>query len=96
MISLLDTALTAARQTLVIVNDRAERQGFYNGAGADMMNSHADLRAVQDMLIKAAQHAGTPQAWQKAGTSGGFLQLAAAWGWRLTLRTRAGRAAVAG
>ncbi len=55
MISL-DTALTTARQTLVIVNERAERQGYYNGARTDIINSHADLRAALDMLIKAAEH----------------------------------------
>ena len=60
MISL-DTALTAARQTLTVVNERAERQGYYNGARTDIINSHADLRAALDMLIKAAEHTGTPQ-----------------------------------
>ena len=60
MISL-DTALTAARQTLIIVNERAERQGYYNGARTDIINSHADLRAALGMLIKAAEHTGTPQ-----------------------------------
>ena len=59
MISL-DTALTAARQTLTVVNERAERQGYYNGARTDIINSHADLRAALDMLIKAAEHTGTP------------------------------------
>jgi hypothetical protein len=42
----LDTALTAARQTLTVVNERAERQGYYNGARTDIINSHADLRAA--------------------------------------------------
>ena len=64
MISL-DTALTAARQTLTVVNERAERQGYYTGARTDIINSHADLRAALDMLIKAAEHAGHPAAVTK-------------------------------
>jgi hypothetical protein len=56
----LDTALTAARQTLTVVNERAERQGYYNGARTDIINSHADLRAALDMLIKAAERNDPP------------------------------------
>ena len=40
MISL-DTALTAARQTLTVVNERAERQGYYNGARTDIAGAWA-------------------------------------------------------
>jgi hypothetical protein len=53
MISL-DAALTAARQTLATVTERAERQGYYSGARTDIINSHAELRAALDMLTKAA------------------------------------------
>jgi hypothetical protein len=60
MISL-ETALTTARQTLAIVTERAERQGYYSGARTDIINSHADLRAALDMLIKAAEHSATPE-----------------------------------
>jgi hypothetical protein len=52
----LHTALTAARQTLVTVTERAERQGYYSGARTDIINSHAELRAALDLLIKAAEH----------------------------------------
>ena len=55
----LDTALTAARQTLATVTERAERQGYYGGARTDIINSHAELRAALDMLVKAAEHNGT-------------------------------------
>jgi hypothetical protein len=51
----LNTALTAARQTLATVTERAERAGYYSGARTDIINSHAELRAALDMLIKAAQ-----------------------------------------
>jgi hypothetical protein len=61
MISL-DTALTAARHTLATVTERAERQGYYTGARTDIINSHADLRAALDMLIKAAEHTSVPGA----------------------------------
>ena len=54
----LDTALTAARQTLATVTERAERQGYYGGARTDIINSHAELRAALDMLVKAAEHNG--------------------------------------
>ncbi len=57
----LDAALTAARQTLITVTERAERQGYYSGARTDIINSHADLRAALDMLIKAAEHTSVPE-----------------------------------
>jgi hypothetical protein len=53
----LGTALTTARQTLAIVNERSERRGYYSGAHTEIINSHAELRAALDMLIKAAEHA---------------------------------------
>ncbi len=53
----LATALAAARQTLIAVAERADRQGYYTGARTDIINSHADLRAALDMLIKAAERA---------------------------------------
>ena len=56
----LDTALTAARHTLTTITERAERQGYYTGARTDIINSHAELRAALDLLIKAAEHIGTP------------------------------------
>ena len=58
----LSTALAAARQTLIAVAERAERQGYYTGARTDIINSHADLRAALDMLIKAAERAESPVA----------------------------------
>ena len=58
----LDTALTAARQALATVTERAERPGYYSGARTDIINSHADLRAALDLLIKAAEHTGAPAA----------------------------------
>jgi len=70
----LDAALTAARQTLATVTERAERQGYYTGARTDIINSHADLRAALDMLIKAAEHTAPPSS-DKADASGGGLQL---------------------
>jgi hypothetical protein len=56
----LDAALTAARHTLTTITERAERQGYYTGARTDIINSHAELRAALDLLIKAAEHIGTP------------------------------------
>jgi hypothetical protein len=58
----LDTALAAARHTRAAVTERAERHGYYTGARTDIINSHAELRAALDMLIKATEHtsAGTP------------------------------------
>ncbi len=32
------------------------RQGYYSGARTDIINSHAELRAALDLLIKAAEH----------------------------------------
>jgi hypothetical protein len=58
----LNTALTAALQTLATVTERAERVGYYTGARTDIINSHADLRAALDMLIKAAEQADPPAA----------------------------------
>ena len=58
----LDAALTAARQALATVTERTERQGYYIGARTDIINSHAELRAALDLLIKAAEHTGTPEA----------------------------------
>ena len=58
----LDAALTAARQTFATVTERAERQGYYTGARTDIINSHAELRAALDMLIKAAEHNDAPAA----------------------------------
>jgi hypothetical protein len=55
MISL-GTALTTARQTLATVTERAEQHGYYAGAHTPIINSHAELRAALDMLIKAAEH----------------------------------------
>jgi hypothetical protein len=60
MISL-DAALTAARQTLATVTERAERQGYYSGARTDIINSHAELRAALDMLTKAAGDNESPE-----------------------------------
>ena len=57
----LDTALLTARHTLDAVAERAERQGYYTGARTDIINSHADLRAALDLLIKAAEHTATPE-----------------------------------
>ena len=56
MISL-DTALTAARQALATAAERADRPGYYSGARTDIINSHAELRAALDMLIRAAEDA---------------------------------------
>jgi DNA-binding ferritin-like protein len=53
----LDTARTTARQTLATVAERAEQHGYYAGAHTAIINSHADLRAALDMLVKAAEHA---------------------------------------
>ena len=58
----LDAALTAARQTFATVTERAERQGYYTGARTDIINSHAELRAALDMLIKATEHNDAPAA----------------------------------
>jgi hypothetical protein len=53
----LGAALATARQTLATVNERAEQRGYYSGARTEIINSHAELRAALDMLIKAAGHA---------------------------------------
>ena len=64
----LDAALTAARHSLATVTERAERQGYYTGARTDIINSHAELRAALDLLIKAAEHS-------SATDPGDFLNL---------------------
>jgi hypothetical protein len=53
----LETALTAARRTLDTVTERAEQRGYYTGDRTPIINSHAELCAALDMLIKAAEHA---------------------------------------
>jgi hypothetical protein len=53
----LETALTTARQALAAVTERAERNGYYSGARTDIINSHAELRAALDMLVKATEDA---------------------------------------
>jgi hypothetical protein len=53
----LDAALAAARQTLATVTKRAERGGYYTGERTGIINSHAELCAALDMLIRAAGHA---------------------------------------
>jgi hypothetical protein len=53
----LDAALAAARQTLATVTERAEQHGYYAGAHTPIINSHAELRAALDLLVKAAEHA---------------------------------------
>jgi hypothetical protein len=53
----LETALTTARQALTAVTERAERNGYYSGARTDIINSHAELRAALDMLVKATEDA---------------------------------------
>ncbi len=60
----LEAALTAARQTLATVTERAERQGYYTGARTDIINSYSELRAALTMLIKAAEHTDEPAAPQ--------------------------------
>jgi hypothetical protein len=50
----LEAALASARQVLTVVAERAERHGYYSGARTEIINSHADLRAALDMLVKAA------------------------------------------
>ena len=50
----LETALVSARQALASVAERAKQPVYYSGARTDIINSHADLRAALDMLVKAA------------------------------------------
>jgi hypothetical protein len=64
----LDAALAAARRTLATVAERAEQHGYYAGAHTPIINSHADLRAALDMLVKAAEHAAADT---RAGHPGG-------------------------
>ncbi len=61
MISL-DSALETARQTVATVTRRAAQRGYYSGARTDIINSHAELRAALDMLIKAAERPEPPAA----------------------------------
>jgi hypothetical protein len=56
----LDGALTTARQALATVTERAERQGCHSGARTGIINSHGELRAALELLIKAAGHPGGP------------------------------------
>jgi hypothetical protein len=53
----LHAALAAARHTLTAVTERAEQRGYYTGDRTGIINSHAELCAALDMLIKAAEHA---------------------------------------
>jgi hypothetical protein len=53
----LEAALATARETLATVAERADQHGYYAGAHTPIINSHADLRAALDMLVKAAEHA---------------------------------------
>lgn len=53
----LGTALLTARQTLATVTRRAQQGGYYTGDRTAIINSHAELCAALDMLIKAAEHA---------------------------------------
>jgi hypothetical protein len=76
----LETALTAARQALTTVAERAERQGYYTGARTDIINSHAELRAALDLLVKPPaprrQMRGTAHLVNdRANASGGGLGL---------------------
>ncbi len=57
----LDVALAVARQTLLTVTERAERNGYYSGARTDIINSHTEMRAALDMLVRAAEQAEPPQ-----------------------------------
>jgi hypothetical protein len=57
----LNTALAAARHTLATVTERAEQRGYYTGDRTGIINSHAELCAALDLLIKAAEHAAAPQ-----------------------------------
>lgn len=56
----LDTALTTARHTLATVTRRAAQGGYYTGDRTAIINSHAELCAALDMLIKAAAHEQAP------------------------------------
>ena len=54
----LETALITARQVLNAVAERTERHGYYSGARTEIINSHAELRAALDMLVKATESSG--------------------------------------
>ncbi|MGA2831157.1 MAG: hypothetical protein ABSF03_34170 [Streptosporangiaceae bacterium] len=66
----LDTALAAARHTLATVTERTERHGYYSGARTEIINSHAELRAALDMLIKATEHDDAPYKESSSGSYG--------------------------
>ncbi len=55
----IDTALATARQTFATVMQRTRQGGYYTGERTPMINSHAQLCAALDMLIKAAEGTGT-------------------------------------
>jgi hypothetical protein len=63
----LAAALATARQTLATVTERAEQHGYYAGARTPVINSHAELRAALEMLIKAAEHAAAGTAPDRPG-----------------------------
>jgi hypothetical protein len=58
----LASALQAARQTLSTVTRRTAERGYYSGAHTEIINSHAEMRAALDMLIKAAEQTDPPAA----------------------------------
>ena len=61
MISL-DSALETARETLSTVTRRTAQRGYYSGARTEIINSHAEMRAALDMLIRAAEQTEPPTA----------------------------------
>jgi hypothetical protein len=60
----LEAALNTARQALATVAERAERHGYCSGARTEIINSHAELRAALDMLVKATELSEQPSARQ--------------------------------
>jgi hypothetical protein len=58
----LHSALETARQTVATVTRRAAQRGYYSGARTEIINSHAELHAALDMLIRAAEQADPPAA----------------------------------
>ena len=58
----LDSALETARQTVATVTRRTAQRGYYSGARTDIINSHAEMRAALDMLIRAAEQTEPPAA----------------------------------
>jgi hypothetical protein len=65
----LDSALATARQTVTTVTRRATERGYYSGARTEIINSHAELRAALDMLIRAAEQTEPPVPAGAARTS---------------------------